>query len=293
MAADLFVGVTSWNSQLFLPSCLKSIRETTRNIPVHLHVIDNCSVDQSAEIALGYGAAVTVQKCTQAEALNFLIETTRCTYTLLIHADVVLLNPYWLEICADKLSVNTVLVSPEDIGCGPLTRPFGANKPESSFMLFKTTKLKSLRKLAWKKNNQLIWPYHHFDFSGGHLTHNMPKLLESRGCGWFPMNVYVSNMGDEPYFIPKGRPQIWSQELSYLRYGLGNFYGIEGKITHYHNWYDRVVSTRGGNGDHSKRGKEFPAEFINDYSDRFLRDYTKHQVDYPRDLRTDRVPRAL
>ena len=56
--------------------------------------------------------------------------------------------------------------------------------------------------------------------------------------------------------LPKGRPQYGVREFSYLRYGLGKFYGIEGKITHYHNWYDRVVSTR-ENGDHIAERKSF------------------------------------
>jgi GT2 family glycosyltransferase len=74
MTADLFIGVTSWNSQLFLPSCLESIRATTIGLPIQLHVVDNCSNDQSAEIARNYGAAVTVKSCTQRQALNHLIE---------------------------------------------------------------------------------------------------------------------------------------------------------------------------------------------------------------------------
>jgi hypothetical protein len=85
---------------------------------------------------------------------------------------------------------------------------------------------------------------------------------------------------------------IWSDELAYLRYGLGNFYGIEGQITHYHNWYDRVVSAKDKPRSASQR-KEFPPEFINGYSDRFLSDYKLDQVDYPSDLSTDRVPQAL
>jgi hypothetical protein len=39
--------------------------------------------------------------------------------------------------------------------------------------------------------------------------------------------------------------------------------------------------------------REFPAAFINAYSQRFLADYQAGRVDLPRDLRTDRVPVAL
>jgi hypothetical protein len=56
------------------------------------------------------------------------------------------------------------------------------------------------------------------------------------------------------------------------------------------------VTARPGAGKVDASGKlrrEFPAAFINAYSQRFLADYQAGTVDLPRDLRTDRVPVAL
>ena len=36
MALDLFVGVTTWNSELFLPHCLESIRRTTGGLKMQI-----------------------------------------------------------------------------------------------------------------------------------------------------------------------------------------------------------------------------------------------------------------
>jgi hypothetical protein len=127
------------------------------------------------------------------------------------------------------------------------------------------------------------------------VTHNIPRRLAQRGLTWQPMNVYVSNAEREPLFTPDPDVTLWSEELGHLRYGLGNFYGIDGTITHYHNWYDRVITARAGqlSSTPSKPKREFPAAFINAYSQRFLADYQAGRIDLPRDLRTDRVPVAL
>ncbi len=293
MNHDLFVGITSWNSQLFLPSCLQALKRTTRTANIQVCVLDNLSQDHSAQIARDNGADVIVRSCSQPEALNILIRRSKATYTLLIHADVIVLNNSWFQLCLSKLVDKVVLVSPEDIGCGPLTRPFGVNKPESSFMLFKTDALKNSRSLKWRKKRGIPLPRYEFDFSGGHVTHNIPQLLKTRGMSWYPMRVHPSNKGREPFYIPTVQPTIWSEELSYLQYGLGNFYSIDGIITHYHNWYDRVATSVRPQAANKPNSKEFPADFINQYSSRFLSDYHSDQVDLPDDLSTSRTPRAL
>ena len=40
--------------------------------------------------------------------------------------------------------------------------------------------------------------------------------------------------------MPNFKPKYWGESLQHLRYGLGNFYSLNGQITHYHNWFDRV-----------------------------------------------------
>ena len=108
------------------------------------------------------------------------------------------------------------------------------------------------------------------------------------------MQVFASNRQTEPLFVPPSKPSIWSDELSYLRYGLGNFYGIDSQITHYHNWYDRVMANnQHGSAINHGMKRQFPADFVRQYSERFLADYQNGVVDLPRDLSTRREPRAL
>jgi glycosyltransferase involved in cell wall biosynthesis len=295
LSGDLFVGITSWNSALFLPHCLDALRRTTSGIRTRICVIDNASSDASASLARERGAEVVVRSCTQVEALQQLVRSSRSRFTLLLHADVIVLAPDWFERCTARLGGNTVLISPEDIGCGPFTRPFGAGMPESSFLLFETAGLRRARNLVWRRRYRLPVPRRELDFYGDHVTHNIPRRLAQQGLTWQPMNVYISNAEREPLFIPDPDVTLWNDELGHLRYGLGNFYGIDGCITHYHNWYDRVITARAGQGSStpSKAKREFPAAFINAYSQRFLADYQAGSIDLPRDLSTKRLPVAL
>jgi hypothetical protein len=174
-----------------------------------------------------------------------------------------------------------------------MTRPFGLNMPESSFMFFNTKLIKKCRHLGISTSRNRFFLHYEFDFNGDHVTHNIPATLSRQGFRWFAMNVLTSNVVSEPLFIPSKPPAVWSDELMYLRYGLGNFYSIDGIITHYHNWYDRI-STR----SHSIVGaveskKDFPADFIHDYTLRFLSDYQQSNLDLPIDLNIRRLPKAL
>ncbi|MFM7392892.1 MAG: glycosyltransferase [Cyanobium sp.] len=293
MASELFIGITSWNSQMFLPTCLQAIRATTAHLRVRVCVVDNVSSAASARIAREHGAEVISRSCTQPEALNLLLRRSREPHTLMLHADVVLLHPHWYELCQARLSPEVALVSPEDIGCGPLTRPFGVGKHESSFLFFRTEALRRCRRLVWHRHRRIPLPRREFNFSGGHVTHNMPALLEREGLGWFPMKMHVSNREETPLYVPAEPPLIWSEELGYLRYGLGNFYGIDDELTHYHNWYDRVGSRKPQPEGSSKLRREFPGAFIRQYSDRFQADHQADRVDLHRDLHAVRVPQAL
>lgn len=291
---DLFVGITSWNSELFLPHCLDALRRCTPSASLRICVLDNGSSDHSAELARQRGAEVLVRACTQPEALQTLVRRSRGTYTLLLHADVILLDPHWFERCTARLTGSTVLVSPEDIGCGPLTRPFGAGMPESSFLLFRTEGLRRCRRLTWHRRHRLPIVRREFDFSGSHVTHNIPRRLAERGLSWQPMQVHVSNAETEPWFVPDQPPDLWCEELGHLRYGLGNFYGLDGQITHYHNWYDRVITPAGAAAPAAGGARRsFPPAFINAYSQRFLADLQADAVDLPRDRSGSRQPRAL
>ena len=290
---SVFVGITSWNSKLFLPHCLRSLQDTTQGQNISVSVLDNMSTDNSAEIARSFGVEVIEMACTQPQALSFLINHSKADYTLLIHADVIFIDPRWLTLCQDKIDNSVVLVSPEDIGCGPMTRPFGINMPESSFMFFNTKMIKKCRELRLRPARNKIFPRYDFDFNGPHVTHNIPRTLARYRFRWFAMNVLTSNVVSEPLFIPNQLPGVWTEELAYLRYGLGNFYSIDGVVTHYHNWYDRIATRTSLPQVDAKSRKDFPAEFIHDYTHRFLSDYQQNKLDLPIDLNIRRIPKAL
>jgi hypothetical protein len=71
---------------------------------------------------------------------------------------------------------------------------------------------------------------------------------------------------------------------------LGNYYGVDDQITHYHNWYVCVMTTKTGPAGApppQRPGREFPPAFINAYSQCSFAEYL------PRYLSTHVVPVAL
>lgn len=274
MKHDLFVGITTWNSELFLEQCLRSIIRTTDGVDMSIGVVDNLSTDRSVEIARDLGARVHREHCSQAIALNRLLEMSQARHTLLIHSDVVLLSPQWYDVCSRRLTGNVALVSPEDIGCGPLTRPYGAGKPESCFMMYDTAKARQARTWTWVRRKGIPWPRRHLDLEDYYVTHDLPQTLARRGFTWQPMRVHASPKEPHAFYRPPFTPEYWSDSLGQLRYGMGNFYSLDGQVTHYHNWFDRVpkdvplesIETTEGN------GKGLPLAFLSLGTRNFLND---------------------
>ncbi|HXX80593.1 MAG TPA: glycosyltransferase [Thermodesulfovibrionales bacterium] len=289
---DIFVGITSWNSELLLGHCLRSVIQRVSDMRSRIVVLDNASTDNSIGIAQELGVEVITQQSSQADALNKLYSVSRATYTLLMHADVILLSDRWFDLCKSKLNKNIVLVSPEDIGCGPYTRPFGAGMPESSFLFFDTDKLKKTRVVRWKQRFRVPVPQRVLDFYGEHITHNIPVRLKKTGLTWFAMNVHVSDRIDSPMYQPAFLPKTWTEELAYLRYGLGNFCSIEGVITHYHNWFDRAYRSIPLDSTEEHRCG-IPLAYIKLYTDAFIRDYTANRLILPSTALSERKPVAL
>ena len=293
---DLFVGVTSWNSALFLPLCLRSVNKMTTGVAKRVVVLDNASTDRSVDIAKSEGCEVIVKVCNQPEALNKLISLSDARFTLLLHADVVLLYDGWFDLCRSRIERNRILVSPEDIGCGPLSRPFGIGKPESSFLFFLTEEIRTTRFWRWRRRFAgLPVPESRVDFYGPHITHNLPERLTRAGFDWFPMDVHYSDTLDQPIYVPPFKPPVWSEELGSLRYGLGNFYSIDGHITHYHNWYDRLDKSTEIDSRSTTNGPKdgFPSMYIRTYTESFIRDYKDGNVVVPDPIRSDRKPAAI
>jgi hypothetical protein len=110
------------------------------------------------------------------------------------------------------------------------------------------------------------------------------------------MEVHTSNKVSEPIYAPDFKPKVWSDELPYLQYGLGNFYSIDGVITHYHNWYERRI----GEDKLSelqktteKDGGGFPLGYVKAGTEAFLRDYTAGKLSLPAAVPNTRTPKAL
>jgi glycosyltransferase involved in cell wall biosynthesis len=288
---ELFIGITSWNSSAFLPTCIQSILKTTFGIEKTIFVLDNASSDGSADIARDLGAQVLIKQCYQPDALNTLFGLSRSPYTLLIHSDVVLLHSQWFAICREKLTGSVALVSPQDIGCGPYTRPLGKGKPESSFMFFDTAKARKLRETRWVRRFRLPFPAQRINFYVSHVTHALPARLAACGYTWNPMKVHPSPTVTEPIWTPNFEPYCWTDELAYLQYGLGNFYSLDGTITHYHNWFDRILTD-----DASEVGAAridqggLPTDYLKESSRRFLNDYDNGVVALPDPSIPEREP---
>jgi glycosyltransferase involved in cell wall biosynthesis len=294
MRDDLFVGVTTWNSEQFLAHCLRSIRRTTDGLRIRIGVVDNMSEDNSATIAKEFGAEVRQERCSQAIALNRLLSMSSGRATLLLHSDVILISPNWFATCAPHLEGKSALVSPEDIGCGPLTRPYGRGMPESCFMLFDTRKARKAKTWGWIRRRGLPWPQRRLDLDHYYVTHDLPQTLSRRGFTWHPMRVHASPRQASPIYEPPFTPEYWSEELGFLRYGMGNFYSVDGCITHYHNWFDRVPkgvplnsrdTTEGG-------GKGLPLAYLSIATRNFIEDLEANRLVLPAGDEPSREPRA-
>lgn len=283
MRDDLFIGITTWNDEAFLSACLESLTKTLEGVTYVLYVSDNNSQDNTCKIARQFTQNIIVGRNTQANALNGLVAKSQARYSLLIHSDIVMLNPDWYQICSAHVDKQHVLVSPEDIGLGNYERPFGAGMPESSFMLFDTAWLKSARHFSIKRmvkralGRRQATAYG-FDFYGAHVTHNIPKVIRRSDKSWTMMKVFPSRLHASPVHAPAIASS--TSDAASRTYGFGNFYAMDGVVTHYHNWFARWKSQFGRT--NSRWG--IPSGMIESYSLRFLRDYANNCVELPRDL---------
>lgn len=291
---ELFVGITSWNSELLLPLCLSSLRAYTAGISMRIVVLDNESDDESARIAEAHGAEVIRMRCAQGDALDRLAWLAREPFVLLMHADVVFLAPNWLQMMSGRMIGEIGLTSPEDIGCGPHTRLWGAGMPESSFMLFRRETLAALRYRQWPRRFRVPFPRTVHDFFGHHVTYNIPARLEVAGWRMDLIPVHVSPITPEPWFVPKVPTRDWSDSFGRLKYGLGNFYSVDGVITHYHNWYDRRPKDSIADDGRSTEadGDGFPVAFIARSTMRFISDYHRGTIEIPSVVGSDSAQRT-
>ena len=291
---ELFIGIPTWNSELFLETSLRGVKRTTNGIVLKVLVIDNESTDRTIEIAKDFGCEVKIKSLLLPDALNYLVSRSNAPFSLFIHADTVLLDTDWFERCTARLNGNCILISPQDIGCGPFTRPWGAGMPESSFMLFSTADLRMLRQTRWVRRFRMPYPQRVVNFFSQNVTHHLPGRLHEKGMSWRMMKVLMSPTSEEAIWTPSFKPVCWSDELSKLRYGLGNFYSLDGKITHYHNWFERVareVPSDSPEADLQQGG--IPLAYISKYTKNFLSDYSNDCLQLPDPKTPERTPKEL
>jgi len=283
MPKRLFMGRTTFNSAARLPHSLAAIRKHTDPRSTRLVVLDNFSTDATPAIARDFGAEVVQRRSGQAQALVDLFNFSHSPLTLLLHADVILLDDRWLEVCERHLAGDVALVSPEDIGCGPYTRPWGAGMPESSFLLFRTRLARRTRIVQWRQRFRLRLPQRAIDFNGDHITYNLPPRLRERGLRWQPMKVLTSRRVQEPIYTPRFDVPLWKPELAMYRYGLGNFYELDGIVTHYHNWFERALAEVTDDSEQTlpPQSGGLPLAFLKRYTRNFLEDLGCDSVDVP------------
>jgi glycosyltransferase involved in cell wall biosynthesis len=278
---DLFIGITSFNSARFLSACLKSIANTTDGLQVRVGVIDNCSTDASAAVAREAGAEVEVRACSQPDAINRLLNRSPAPFTLVVHADVVLLGDRWFDTCRGPLRENCVLVSPEDIGLGPFTRGY-PGMPESSFLLFATKPARRARLLYWKRRWRVVRiPWRGLDLYGPHVTHRLPACLARSGYTWHAMRVHTSPRTEVPIYECMLDAANWKPEYARYCYGFGNFYSLDGQVTHYHNWYNRIDEGISADSTAVHPTDHLPLAFMQVYGTRFLDDYLAGTIRLP------------
>jgi len=103
-----FVSIVTFNDELFLGSCLESLRNQT--LPCHIRVFDNASQDSSCSIAREFGVPLirspeNVGFCT---GHNRNLEDAKSEYLLLLNADVIL-YPDFLEVLVGAMSRDSQL----------------------------------------------------------------------------------------------------------------------------------------------------------------------------------------
>ena len=87
----------------------------------------------------------------------------------------------------------------------------------------------------------------------------------------------------EPVYRPPFTPEYWSEELGYLRYAMGNFYSLDGEITHYHNWFERALENVEEDSTQTlpEQSGGLPLAFLARYTRNFMDDYERGTLQLP------------
>jgi len=281
--ALLTIGMTAFNDESILDPALERLRATTPP-DTRLVAFDNCSTDRSPEILARHGAVVLRGNLPQSDALNVLAASAKSKYLLLMHGDVFFLSNTWFQVCAAELDKGHVLVSPDDCGLGNYVRHEFKGRPESSFMMFDVARLHNrLRHFDPVRFFKRLLKYRHagpwrvLPLYVAHVTHALPAAIRQAGLTWTPMTVYPSRRLDQAWFAPPPGKWNWQDEWGHFDYGFGNFYSLNGTLTHYHNWYSRDLFSSAAD----RNADGVPMEYIRQYTRRFLSDLKSGNVHTP------------
>lgn len=277
--SELRVGITTRNDEQALPLCLESLERTLVDVPHEVVIVDCVSSDATVRIAEAHGAKVVVRDWSQSDSLNYLLVTSRARHTLLLHSDVVLLADDWYPTVVAALDAGASLVSPDDSGLGPhLRASYGSGKPESSFLFWRTQQMLRLRRLDVANALSRRLPFlRALDLHDLHVTHRLPAALERAGLRWQAMEVLASP-AREAWFAAERVPTgaNWQHAWGSLEYGFGNFYALDGTITHFHQWYSRYAG-----GEDAVNDDGVPTAYLREAAERFRHDYRAGAVRLP------------
>lgn len=121
--------VVSWNSEEYLPACLRSVKEQTEK-DIELIIVDNNSKDSTKEIIRSFKNVIIIENSGNmgfAGANNQGIKASKGEYILTLNPDVILYPDYLEKVKAEiEKSEKTGMVS------GKLTRPARAGKPSEA-----------------------------------------------------------------------------------------------------------------------------------------------------------------
>jgi hypothetical protein len=122
-------------------------------------------------------------------------------------------------------------------------------------------------------------PHRVVDFSGEHITYNLPRHLAVRGLSWQPMRVHTSPRAEPPIYAPRFDAPRWRPDLAAYRYGLGNFYSLDA----HHNWLERAFEDVADDCTRTlpEESGGLPLAFIKAYTRNFLDDLANSRVQMP------------
>jgi hypothetical protein len=155
--------------------------------------------------------------------------------------------------------------------------------PESSFLLFRTKLARRTRITMWRQRFKLKLPLRAVDFTGEHITYNLPRHLREHGLDWKPMRVHTSVHSDPPIYAPHFDAPLWNPAFANYRYGLGNFYSLDGVITHYHNWFERALEDVADDSTKTlpPASGGLPLAFLKRYTRNFIDDLERGTLQLP------------